>query len=402
MKQYMPHMGILLASLTFIGIGSSKVCFSGNINIWQLAKSISNTADSIEAVVQNGLPASNKVITYIYQTDIPYTISQPGLYYLAENIVFTSTATAGAITLATRDAILDLRGHTADGGSPANGSSAIVFLNGTDFTNSTFMNGRINNFSRGIYVDSVLSSSSTSQYIEVDSIMFRDTSAAVGIDSSNVGVAKVKNCSFTNCEVCVAEVCGVNCAEKHLIVQDCFFSRGLGGGASGGITMITVNMGKVLVERCMATESAGSRSFLFIGNQFTTMKDSFFSGNSSSLGDITALGVTSEALIQRVIGVNSSYDGTFGDLFNGITIENSTLVSCGGNTQRSIFLNENNNSAHRNVVAHSLATGFESGGSGNFFSTNVAYQNATNYVGVTDPIVALPNATTKYWTNVSN
>ncbi len=87
--------------------------------------------------------------TLIFQSDIPFTISEPGVYCLAESVNFTSDT---AITVAASDVILDLNEKKIDG----SGGGSIGIAVNSGLQNITIQNGTLCNMNdRGINADAV-------------------------------------------------------------------------------------------------------------------------------------------------------------------------------------------------------------------------------------------------------
>jgi len=70
-------------------------------------------------------------------TNLPFTISQPGSYYLTQSLIFPGETTEG-ITVQASDVVIDLMGFTLEGSSPAVGIEAE-----SSYTHLTVQNGHL-------------------------------------------------------------------------------------------------------------------------------------------------------------------------------------------------------------------------------------------------------------------
>lgn len=112
----------------------------------------------------------------------PFTINQPGSYYLTTNI--TGTGSAPGVTIATNDVTLDLNGFVVTGPAVV---YAGVFVSGS-FTNVTVRNGAIKGWIEGVRVIG-----QAAQNIVLEHLNISDSSG-YGIDCNG---ATVTACSIT-------------------------------------------------------------------------------------------------------------------------------------------------------------------------------------------------------------
>ena len=82
-------------------------------------------------------------------TSVPYTISNPGFYYLSGNLTYTGTASAIAITA--DNVTLDLMGFSLTGGGKEIGTNMGIFPNNNDNSrNVEIRNGTVSGFTVGV------------------------------------------------------------------------------------------------------------------------------------------------------------------------------------------------------------------------------------------------------------
>ncbi len=99
----------LLLILFFSARATVQPIFPGE-NLWKLVSRIGLTSDIIEEKVCD--LACDTCDTDIKQDDIPFTITVPGVYCLAENVNFT---TGSAVTINSNCVVFDLLGHAIEG-----------------------------------------------------------------------------------------------------------------------------------------------------------------------------------------------------------------------------------------------------------------------------------------------
>lgn len=108
-------------------------------------------------------------------TSVPYTISAPGIYCLANNVTVPSTSATVGITINTSNAILDLNGYQIRGqhfgGVVAPGSRTTGIGTGTNAkTNITIRNGRITGVDFGMIVNTGTSGGHLIENVQLDDI----------------------------------------------------------------------------------------------------------------------------------------------------------------------------------------------------------------------------------------
>jgi len=151
---------------------------------------------------------------FISQADIPYTITQPGVYCLTENV--EKTGIGSAIVISSSCVTLDLRDHAIDGIEDGSGGITIS----ANVNDIIIRDGFIKNvLVRGIDIQS-----NTSRINIYNISLFNCPTAGI----------RLSNCADSVFENCQADACGTAFAIENLsarcILRDCI---GLSGSASG-------------------------------------------------------------------------------------------------------------------------------------------------------------------------
>ena len=83
-------------------------------------------------------------------TSLPYTISNPGFYYLSGNLTYTGTASAISITA--DNVTLDLMGFSLTGGGKEIGTNKgiVTEYNDNNYKNAEIRNGTVSGFTIGV------------------------------------------------------------------------------------------------------------------------------------------------------------------------------------------------------------------------------------------------------------
>lgn len=203
-----------------------------------------------------------------------FTISTPGKYCLAENVIHTSAS--AAITIAADNVTIDLDAHTIDGTSTATNG---IVTTGTR-ENIIIKNGSITSCEMGVNIDS------TSQVCISDLIVKQSSNDAIEISNSNNIV--IKNCFIANTATSAIVISlSNNCTIKNCIVQN-----------NTGIGFAIGNSTNTAIINCKAIEN-GSTGFLI-------------SGTSDNI------------TICQCIALSNGNNGFFAD---GVNVTNTTLLN---------------------------------------------------------------------------
>jgi parallel beta-helix repeat protein len=112
-------------------------------NLWQIISRIGETVDAIDACCTNGTPETKPCPTCdveITQAEVPYTITAPGVYCLAEDVsvlLSDPPEDTTVITIQSENVTLNLCGHTIEGGRRGveidfdSGPANVTIKNGT-------------------------------------------------------------------------------------------------------------------------------------------------------------------------------------------------------------------------------------------------------------------------------
>lgn len=379
LQHYAARVVILLSMLM-----GMKFTSAGNINIWDLAKSISNQADQIESVVSASPSSVSLTINYIHQIDIPYTITAAGVYYLAESVSFTPTTTTfeSAITVNASNVDLDLQGHTISSAFDL-ASFPVAIRANPNFTNNAIHNGFFNTVV-GIIIDQ---SSSAIGTLMIDRILAKCLicMGSFPLTTNNI------HFTITRC-ICVGSAKAFStlitfASAQQITIDDLYCATGVQGIGIDTPTAQNVTINNYFGYNFNSQAcSIGTAAQASIKNSFAAnIVVAFQIG--SGIGD---------ALIDNCIALHANGSSSVVNFDSPTTANNITCA--GGNSGIS---GSDTSVTQKCVAVDFSAIGIENTfGSDGFFAANVAYQNATNYSNVNQPIVISPDAATKYWVNV--
>jgi hypothetical protein len=230
--------------------------------------------------------------TPIFAADLPLTISQPGSYYLAENIV----TAGGGITIAASEVSIDLNGFSLAGGSGTG-----IQDSGTR-SNLRIVNGSVRDWSgggvvldaaQGVLIEGVATSGNQTQGIWIGSGVIRNCVSTNDVGAGSVGT------------YAIAVARGV--IESSAVVDS--NGSGFWMGVSGVVRGVTVN------------NCTGNGVLLGSG---ATLTDSTI----SSVG-LDGVSASSGVTISDVSVYSVGQDGV--DVFTGSTVTNSTFRFCSAN-----------------------------------------------------------------------
>ncbi|HRN77647.1 MAG TPA: right-handed parallel beta-helix repeat-containing protein [Candidatus Dependentiae bacterium] len=266
----------------------------------------------------------------IMQADIPYSIEAPGVYCLGEDID-ASAFNVGIGIVSTENVLLDLRGHTINGGGTTNNAIQVISSD-----NVVIQNGRI----VGTDVDAITVSSSTSERVIIRDMQISDV-IADGISVSGT------NCTVTRCEITSFTGVGINItpsANVRAVIEDCIIRNGVTGiltssiaancsiincECSGNTTAgFNIQGANNVVANCVASGNTGGSGIGFdISGANCQVKDSSSVGNTVGI-DLN--GVTTIELCNNIVNGNTTdfaggaYDS---DLCNNVSVFDVTICS---------------------------------------------------------------------------
>ncbi|MCL4361526.1 right-handed parallel beta-helix repeat-containing protein [Candidatus Dependentiae bacterium] len=281
--------------------------------------------------------------TPITQAEIPYTITSPGLYCLADPV--TNPSASPAITISSDNVTLDLNGNVINmQGSSGSGVSIGAV------TNITVKNGNIvNSTGNGI-------SATGSSQLFIDQV--KTSTLANGINLSNV----------------------TNSIVNELIAKNCTIS-----GITATNNSNTITLKNSSINNCVSgIQLAAVTNFSVENNVITNNTSNGIVVNQSTLGKIT------NNLISNYSNIGIGFVST--SLRN--TVMNNFLeTSVGATIGISIAASATNNNIRSNTVlaAGGGSTGIlNSGGTTNIICLNYAEGNTTNYSGVPASLILTP------------
>lgn len=284
---------------------------------------------SIPTVLESEISVQAQLIS-----SVPLTISQPGSYYLDQNMTHTNRYT-NAIEVNADNVTIDLMGYSLIGPSSTSGTSNGIHMNGRK--NVEIRNGTVTRFgNKGIYEENIGAVGHRVISVRVVS------NGSSGINLIGAGHT-IKNCTVSLNGLADSDVCaGIDCGYASSVTGNTVFKNGEGN--TQGVDGITIGRGSTIADNIVA-----------------------FSQRS---GIWSRHGCT--------ITGNTCYDnGTTGIYVSG----NGSLVK--GNTLRfngntNITVDGTHNAIEENLVTNSVA-GIWFKVSGNFYTNNRALDNNINY-----------------------
>ncbi len=405
----MSKMVVLLFFATSINNATVQPIFPGE-NIWKLVSRIGFTADIIEEKVCALLDAQSCDIAI---TSVPFTITAPGVYCLANNVVYSGMSTIG-IDIQSDCVLLDLKGRTVEG--PCEVANDIgINVSGTK--NVMIKNGFIKGSGTGIKVDGNPSSGPVkiSDIIVTNATTPGNSAAGIVIEDYNVVV--VEKCCVSNGAAHGFSIIGTS---THCIFKDCVAWCNANSGF-----FIDVNSIQNCLLSCKGNLGTSTES---TDAGFRIDGDENFAHRSIALGNASHgfLLIGSKNILDECIAINNGVS-----LKSRLLKDNPSLRSHSLDSHRMGFIitqgqkkNENNIlrrcmalanlvdgitvdvSGGHEVLACSTVGNGRYGVSDELNSTNKIFANASNantianYFQV-DPTMSNPTAATGYWMNVS-
>ncbi len=324
-------------------------------------KAADGTGSGVDADLLDGMHASevidaaiNAVRTPI--STLPYTINQPGSYYVTGNL----DGSGGGITISASDVTLDLMGFTLDGGGSVNDSGIGISV----VDNVTIINGTVRGFGRyGI------SQGATSG----------------GIPGNNT---RILNLRVIDNGSLISHAAGISTNAPNSLVSGCTVIGHPGSGISVSGTATVRNN---LVQN--NGRSGISHGSLIVGN--------VVANNGSGGSNIYYAIKTSNAVIRNNVVRNNQYSGISG---SNLLVENNLLESNNlsedangggivvigesrvvGNVLKGNKINGIRVSSYGNVIIDNHITRTNPGNginftiSSNFYRDNTAYGNGTDF-----------------------
>lgn len=334
---------------------------------------------TLDADLVDGLQASeiidaaqDEVRTPI--ASLPFTIDQPGSYYLTGNL----DGSSGGIDINASNVTLDLMGFAIDGGGAVND-------HGIDFTgqsNVTILNGTITGFGvAGIYQGDTGASYATVKYVQT----LGNGTLGTNVDYSGALLAGSNN----HVERCTASDNGnagiIAEAGSVLINNRAYNNPGYSGIWCGKGCTLTGNIahdnGLYGIVANDGSSIADNTVYNNAGIGISGRAGAVITGNAAySNGDWGVYAFHGTIIRDNAITYNNTLD-VAGQ--GGLRVLSSSRVignTVSYNKQNNIYVFDAGNAIENNLVTVSV-NGIYFNNTGNFYANNRAYYNTTDYAG---------------------
>jgi len=308
-----------------------------------------NNVASGNVLQQNTVPvdavANNQLDIFI--SELPYTISQPGMYRLSGTLSL-ATQDVNGITITAENVTLDLNGQSLIGpGKTAGTTGSGIYIGGVNRHNFTIHNGII----RDWRLDGV--NASEAHNVQIEALHCYNN----GDDGMSVGIQcliKDNTCTYNG-------DMGIDAAGGYISGNTC--SNNGGSGISGNIGSTIIN------NTCNFNELAG------ILGSF----NGIVSGNTCSGNTLDGIKVYSGSTTRGNTCSDNDGDGIEVG-HNCMIIENACFYNGVGTPEGAgINVTESDNSIEHNLVTHNDRGIDCNPATGNYIASNRASGNTTNY-----------------------
>lgn len=215
-------------------LGKANIC----------CKSVLETVEEID--FREGTP--------IYSAETPYTISIPGKYYLAEDIVGDFSSTKTAISVKTDDVYLDLNGMTTTNSGALVGSVAIDIVQGANKRNVVVTGGSIIGFQTGIIVEA------SCKNIQLLKLIIKQCNTGINIYGLAGLITNIllKDCFIDNNQSGVlAQTC------NNINILNCYANNNSYTGNVAGFNFSNCSLGKIEDSGANSNSSSGGNAYGF-------------------------------------------------------------------------------------------------------------------------------------------
>lgn len=234
MKQLL--VGAILATLTSFSTlpahehhSSKDQCERANKKLHSIEKKLCRLKDEIRSQCN-----CQKKVTAIFQEDIPYVITTPGVYCLAENVVYAPDLQGtSAIQIHASSVVLDLNGNRASQGEGANGFAAKTFGISVDGQSNVIIHdGFLESFTQnGIYLDETSEAFIENVHATLNGVAAlnspTESNSTGGLFLKGVTNVQVLHSTFDKNQGLAA---GIGITESsNIIVDSCTCNNNLGG-----------------------------------------------------------------------------------------------------------------------------------------------------------------------------
>lgn len=323
-------------------------------------------------------------------TSLPYTISNPGSYYLTGDL----TSTSDGIIVNADNVSIDLVGHSLIGPGKNSGTNYGIYMdtrsnveirNGTvrDFGSDGILEGNFSAKAHRVISVRLISNGGRGAYVRGRGSFVKDCTAAengdVGIDVFGYGSIVTGNIAYNN------EGSGIHAGQGCTVTDNNAYSNTVHGIDAAAACTVTGNT----VYSNQDDGIHSSSLCIITGNTaFQNQDDGIYAFGSCKVSGNTAntnngYGISADAgseLSGNIANYNNQNDSSFhaGIRVNGACLLKGNAVSY--NKQKNIYVYSSGNVIEGNLVTDStIGIFFQS--IGNFYTNNRASGNATSYSG---------------------
>lgn len=364
------------------------------LNIWYLTQNLGSLTDVLANTVDTLAASALTCSARITQAQIPYTITAPGYYCLAESV----NAATDAITIASSYATLDLRGHSIT----ATSTNFCVNNPSSAYTDIAVQNGRL------IAASQLFSCNSDN--VTLDNLTCRGTNPS---SNALISVASTTNGFVLSNSVMYGVSLFLN-GSVNSIITDCLF---YGSSTSSTPGLTSQSCSDSVITNCVFS-GYGSFGLFFNGGTNISLINCYALGNSTTGFFFTGF-LTNTILactLQNCYSLGNRTHGFEVDFPAITTMSNISLNQCVAayNTRSGFFVDIDQDTllSGQIIGCTALANGQygftmenTSGTNLNFWN-NAAHKNTLANFNLpvflpTNAIVIHPDKTDDYWVNVA-
>jgi hypothetical protein len=324
-------------------------------------KAADGTGSTLDADLLDGMHASEVIDAAINAVrtpidSLPYTINQPGSYYITGNL----DGSGGGINISADDVTLDLMGFALDGGGVNDKGIDIQSIR----DNVTIRNGTVTNFGQLGIVQSYSAGGTTSSNTRILNMRVIDN-GALAVYHAGISI-NATNALVSGCTVSGHPGNGISVSATGIVRNNLTYGNGRAGIFGGGL--IVGNVVNNNGGGGSATYSGIDASHAIIRDN--VVKDNQYSGISGGTLLVERNVVESNNLLDDVneAGIHAQGDSRVAGNTLSANKQNGILVSGRGNA---IIDNH--------ITATNPGNGIKFSISGNYYRDNTARGNATDF-----------------------
>ncbi len=334
----------------------SRICLILQ-NIENTTNNLNSIVDEIASVtdeLSSSLDGCDFNVTSIHQSDVPYVITEPGRYCLAEDVSLTTAADAITISLPSvidQRVVLDLNDYTISGlfADVPTGNNGVVVVPTANPPAVEIKNGTISGMiEHGIHIPVSLPE------LIVDTIV-TEFCGSSGISSDQGGI-----------------VIGTSTVSTNAVIRNCRATGGFIGHTGAGIRL--TNCRNYLLSNCNAVSNGldGIITVTGLGGVFENCLSSLNGGN----------GIMAVAELNTVFYNCTAESNGFAGIGSGFLLDDSicSLRNCFAsfNATHGFSLDNNNNQVVASMASNNFQTGFNFIGNQIVVTECEAINNAEN------------------------